>query len=81
MPGKTLSESTFNFNYYEINQAILLASWMSHWKGQALQNCERNPFIDLADKETSAEALRKAFYWRSSPEGHEYWEQLYLTLI
>lgn len=45
-------------------------------RDKALKN---TPKDTLDDKEASlSEALEGAFFWRSSPEGFDYWETLYV---
>lgn len=49
------------------------------YRTQAIENT-KEAMIDLKDKKISG-ALRGAFIWELSPQGHDYWQELYETLL
>jgi hypothetical protein len=49
------------------------------YRSQALKNTYKI-HLDEAGKDSVGHALKSAFFWESSPEGHDYWENFYHSL-
>lgn len=50
------------------------------YRTEALENMNQQPYVDIKQKISAADALQSAFYWSDSPQDHDYWEKFQETL-
>jgi hypothetical protein len=50
------------------------------FRSQALENLRRLPANINPDDESLSEALAAGFWWGDSPQGYQYWKDVYFSL-